>query len=203
LPRSAPTPSKSDIDAPFVASIWGIMMHELLDSFDRKEHAVESWSPRVLPLEAAVLKSGHDQQTSAEYGTHRLLCSPHRRRPCSRDLSLICRRRLPRSGRQIVAHLASALDTDPLPPVVTSSRSRLRAADPVTNTTRVAADTAPLSLRVRWQAADMAPASTSGRICVEPDGHAQVCASYTVGQKPADALTRRLAAAGINVQSSG
>jgi|SRR5579871_914489 len=58
-------------------------------------------------------------------------------------------------------------------------------------------------LRVQWQRTQLAPAATAGRICITPPRHTQVCASYTIGEKPADALTRELQVVGIQVQSAG
>ncbi len=56
---------------------------------------------------------------------------------------------------------------------------------------------------VRWRARDLAVASTAGRICLTDPRHGRVCATYAIGEKPADALTRRLQARGLAVRSSG
>jgi hypothetical protein len=58
-------------------------------------------------------------------------------------------------------------------------------------------------LTVHWRTQDLAPASTAGRVCLTSTRHGRICASYAIGEKPADALTRRLEAAGFEVRSSG
>jgi hypothetical protein len=55
---------------------------------------------------------------------------------------------------------------------------------------------------IRWRRSDIAPAPTAGRICVTMREHGRVCATYALGEKPADVLTRRLRAAGLRVESS-
>ncbi|HEY6960595.1 MAG TPA: hypothetical protein VI408_01760 [Gaiellaceae bacterium] len=54
---------------------------------------------------------------------------------------------------------------------------------------------------VRWRDTDVAPASTAGRICLTDAPRGQICATYTVGEKPADVLTRQLNAQGLSVRS--
>ena len=61
----------------------------------------------------------------------------------------------------------------------------------------------PNVLRVHWRVSELSPAAGAGRLCIDPPSHARVCASYVVGEKPADALTRALNTAGIRVESSG
>jgi hypothetical protein len=56
---------------------------------------------------------------------------------------------------------------------------------------------------VHWRATDIAPASTAGRICLSMETHGRVCATYAIGEKPADVLTRRLESVGLRVQSVG
>ena len=56
---------------------------------------------------------------------------------------------------------------------------------------------------IRWSESDLAPAATAGRICVTDPAHGRICAAYALGEKPADALTRQLAALGLSVRSSG
>ena len=56
---------------------------------------------------------------------------------------------------------------------------------------------------VRWAATDLAPATTAGRICIVTPSRGRVCATFTIGEKPADALTRQLQALGLSVRSSG
>jgi hypothetical protein len=47
------------------------------------------------------------------------------------------------------------------------------------------------------------PAARAGRICVTDPNHGQICASYVVGERPADTLTRRIESFGLSVASSG
>jgi hypothetical protein len=56
---------------------------------------------------------------------------------------------------------------------------------------------------IRWRASEVVPAQVGGRICVTPRGRRQVCATYVVGERPADNLTRRLRVLGYQVQSFG
>jgi hypothetical protein len=56
---------------------------------------------------------------------------------------------------------------------------------------------------IHWSAADLAPAPNAGRICVTSDIHGRICASYVVGERPADTLTRRVESLGLRVQSDG
>jgi hypothetical protein len=56
---------------------------------------------------------------------------------------------------------------------------------------------------IRWRPTDLQPTPHAGRICVTDARHGRICASYTVGERPADTLTRRLATLGLRVQSSG
>jgi hypothetical protein len=56
---------------------------------------------------------------------------------------------------------------------------------------------------VRWRPQDLAPAANAGRICVTDTRHGQICASFVVGERPADNLTREIERRGLKVQSSG
>jgi hypothetical protein len=56
---------------------------------------------------------------------------------------------------------------------------------------------------VRWRPQDLAPAPNAGRICVTDSRHGQICASYVIGERPADTLTREIERRGLRVQSSG
>jgi hypothetical protein len=56
---------------------------------------------------------------------------------------------------------------------------------------------------IRWRATDLAPAATAGRICLTDQQHGRICASYVVGERPADTLTRRIESLGLRVQSNG
>jgi hypothetical protein len=58
-------------------------------------------------------------------------------------------------------------------------------------------------VRIRWSPAETAPASNAGRICVTDARHGRICASYVVGERPADTLTRRIESLGLRVESSG
>jgi hypothetical protein len=61
----------------------------------------------------------------------------------------------------------------------------------------------PSLIRIRWRSSDLAPAAAAGRICVTDARHGRICASYVVGERPADTLTRRVESLGYRVQSSG
>jgi hypothetical protein len=62
---------------------------------------------------------------------------------------------------------------------------------------------APANLvNVHWRASDLSPATTPGQICVATSTLGRVCASYSAGERPADALDARLRAAGATVRSS-
>jgi hypothetical protein len=56
---------------------------------------------------------------------------------------------------------------------------------------------------IRWRPRDLAPAPTAGRICVTDPRHGQICASYVIGERPADTLTREIERRGLHVRSSG
>lgn len=56
---------------------------------------------------------------------------------------------------------------------------------------------------VHWRTQDLAPARNAGRICVTDPRHGQICASFVVGERPADNLTREIERRGFRVQSSG
>ena len=56
---------------------------------------------------------------------------------------------------------------------------------------------------IHWSTTDLAPAPTAGRICLTSNTHGRICASYVVGERPADTLTRRIESLGLQVQSSG
>jgi hypothetical protein len=56
---------------------------------------------------------------------------------------------------------------------------------------------------IRWRTADLVPAAQAGRICVTALGHGRICASYVVGERPADTLTRRIEGLGLHVESNG
>ena len=55
------------------------------------------------------------------------------------------------------------------------------------------------AVRIRWRATDVAPAPTAGRICV--NSHGRICAAYVEGERPADALARRIRSLGLHVES--
>jgi hypothetical protein len=55
----------------------------------------------------------------------------------------------------------------------------------------------------RRRSSDTVPAAHSGRICVTDPQHGRMCASYVVGERPADTLTRRIESLGLRVESSG
>jgi hypothetical protein len=61
----------------------------------------------------------------------------------------------------------------------------------------------PGVVSIRWRLRDLAPAGSAGRICITVPAHGRVCASFAVGEKPADALARRIESLGVRVQSSG
>jgi hypothetical protein len=56
---------------------------------------------------------------------------------------------------------------------------------------------------IRWRTTDLAPAAQAGRICVTASAHGRICASYVVGERPADTLTRRIEGLGLSFESSG
>jgi hypothetical protein len=56
---------------------------------------------------------------------------------------------------------------------------------------------------IRWRTTDLAPAGQAGRICVTDPSHGRICASYVVGERPADTLTRRIESLGLRVESNG
>jgi hypothetical protein len=56
---------------------------------------------------------------------------------------------------------------------------------------------------ITWRQQDLAPAPNAGRVCVTDARHGRICASYVVGERPADNLTRELERRGLRVQSSG
>jgi hypothetical protein len=67
---------------------------------------------------------------------------------------------------------------------------------------RVAAPPADV-VGIRWRPTDTAPAANAGRICVTDPHHGRICASYVVGERPADTLTREIERLGLHVRSSG
>jgi hypothetical protein len=69
--------------------------------------------------------------------------------------------------------------------------------------TNIVAPPASTTVFIHWSAQDIAPAANAGRVCVTPAGHGRICASYVVGERPADNLTRELERRGLSVQSSG
>jgi hypothetical protein len=54
---------------------------------------------------------------------------------------------------------------------------------------------------IRWSSTDLAPAQNAGRICVTDARHGKICASYVVGERPADTLTREIERRGLHVQN--
>jgi hypothetical protein len=56
---------------------------------------------------------------------------------------------------------------------------------------------------IRWRSSDLAPAARAGQICVTDAVHGRICASYVIGEAPADTLTRQIEATGLRVESSG
>ena len=52
---------------------------------------------------------------------------------------------------------------------------------------------------VNWSPNDLTPTAAPGRICITV--RERICASYTAGERPADALTRQLEADGITVRN--
>jgi hypothetical protein len=58
-------------------------------------------------------------------------------------------------------------------------------------------------IAIRWRTTDLAPAAQAGRICVTDPRHGRICASYVLGERPADTLTRRIQSLGLRVQSNG
>jgi hypothetical protein len=59
------------------------------------------------------------------------------------------------------------------------------------------------TLTVVWRPTDLLPAAHAGRICVTDSRHGRVCASFVIGERPADNLTREIERRGLHVQSSG
>jgi hypothetical protein len=58
-------------------------------------------------------------------------------------------------------------------------------------------------IAIRWRASDLAPAPEAGRVCVKDVRHGRICASYVIGEAPADTLTRQIEAMGLHVESDG
>jgi hypothetical protein len=58
-------------------------------------------------------------------------------------------------------------------------------------------------VRIRWRPQNLVPAANAGRICVTVERRGRICASYVVGERPADDLTREIERRGLRVQSSG
>jgi hypothetical protein len=58
-------------------------------------------------------------------------------------------------------------------------------------------------IAIRWRTRDLAPAPSAGRICVTDPRHGRICASYVVGERPADTLTREIESRGLRVESTG
>jgi|SRR5579862_5104587 len=56
---------------------------------------------------------------------------------------------------------------------------------------------------IRWRTQDLAPAAQAGRICVTDSQNGRICASYVIGERPADTLTREIEAKGLRVESMG
>lgn len=59
------------------------------------------------------------------------------------------------------------------------------------------------TLRIAWRPTDVAPASHDGVICVTADGPGHVCVTYTVGERPADTLSREIRRRGYHVENLG
>jgi hypothetical protein len=57
------------------------------------------------------------------------------------------------------------------------------------------------SVAVQWSPTDLSLATTSGRICLTDPRRGSFCATYTAGERPADALTRRIEDAGLVVRN--
>jgi hypothetical protein len=91
------------------------------------------------------------------------------------------------------AHRIQSLTLSPVSPLST--------AVPKTKTVVVAPPSDLVS--IRWRATDLAPAAAAGRICLTDSRHGRICASYVVGERPADTLTRRMEGLGLRVESSG
>jgi hypothetical protein len=92
--------------------------------------------------------------------------------------------------------------------LLTPSLSRVRAPHvvaPPTGPTPSAGVVAPPTnlVGIHWRPQDVARAANAGRICVTATGHGPICASYVVGERPADNLTRELERRGLKVQSTG
>ena len=78
---------------------------------------------------------------------------------------------------------------------------RLSPVAPVVNIPAPRPD--PKLIRIHWRTTDLAPSPYAGRICVTDGRHGNICASYVIGERPADTLTRRLETLGLRVESSG
>jgi hypothetical protein len=91
----------------------------------------------------------------------------------------------PVSGGDVARHLAIA-------DLAAEDETRLRRGRPTPSNVIV----------IRWGASDLAPASQAGRICITDMRYGETCASYVIGEKPADTLTRQLEAA-LHVESAG
>jgi hypothetical protein len=94
-------------------------------------------------------------------------------------------------------HISSYLN--PSPDAVSSQASA--AVQPAPTPAVPAPDGKVIS--IRWNNTDLAPAPQAGRICVRDANHGQICASYVIGERPADTLTRRIESLGFGVASSG
>jgi hypothetical protein len=75
--------------------------------------------------------------------------------------------------------------------------------DPQPRMTPAALPPSPAPISVRWRAGDLVPALHAGRICVTDGRQGRICASFVVGELPADTLTREIERRGLHVQSSG
>jgi len=91
------------------------------------------------------------------------------------------------------AHHIQSLTLAPVSPLST--------AVPKTKTVVVPAPSDLIS--IRWRSTDLAPAPAAGRICLTNSRHGRICASYVVGERPADTLTRRIESLGLRVESTG
>jgi hypothetical protein len=69
--------------------------------------------------------------------------------------------------------------------------------------TSIAVQRANNVIAIRWRSTDLAPAPEAGQICVAAASHGRICASYVVGERPADTLTREIEALGLRVESTG
>jgi hypothetical protein len=68
-------------------------------------------------------------------------------------------------------------------------------------TTTTTAASSPRPVAVHWGANDFVEATTPGQLCVTDPTRGRFCGSYTIGQKPADALKQTLAARGLSTVS--